>query len=112
MSFTKPIKAGRPEFQVYRPREDQRRKLLATCFFCGKEIRRKGDLERVPVLSDGSEVKVPGCHSCFLTAKRSRGLPTVRVKARGRQTNSRFIPTSRGSALDTFPKSARLFSED
>jgi len=84
LSFTRPIKAGRPEFQVYRPREDRHPKLLATCFFCDKEIRRKGDLERVPVLSDGSQVTVPGCHSCFLTAKRLRGLPKIRVKARDR----------------------------
>ncbi len=91
MSFTRPIKAGRSEFQVYRPREDRRRKLLATCFFCGKEIRRKGDLEHVSVISrDMSQVKVPGCHSCFLTVKRFRGLPKVTVKARARQTNSHF----------------------
>ena len=80
MSFTKPIKAGRSEFHVFRPREDLRPKLLATCFFCGKEITRKGDLDRAPVISEGSEITVPSCHSCFLTLKKRPGLLWVTVK--------------------------------
>jgi len=82
LSLIRPVKPGRLEFQVYRPREHRRLKLLPVCFFCGKKIRRKGDLDRLPVLSEGSELKVPCCHSCFLTAKKLRGLPWVTVKAR------------------------------
>lgn len=75
LSLATPIGPGRMEFQVHNYRPNRRHKLLATCFFCGKNIFRKGDLDRVPVISEGSELQVPSCHSCYLTAKRQHLSP-------------------------------------
>lgn len=82
MSLTRPIKPGRLEFQVHSHSPHGRHKFLGTCFFCGKSITRKGDLDHAPVISDGSETKVPSCHSCFLTLKKRPGLLWDTVKAR------------------------------
>lgn len=80
------VKAGGLTLRVCLPGElrhpSRTVKVLATCFFCGKQITGKGDLERAVVVSGGSEVKVPSCHSCFLTTKKLRGFLFLSLKTR------------------------------